>query len=100
MNTGAVITPDAGKFLGTPNYAEAYTTEEALPVYLGEGEIMMATLAIDAIVGKIYVADKYQLTYTFTPNWQQQPMSLGTPAILPLPQYLLLANSLLSKLVL
>ena len=68
MNAGAVITPDAGKFLGTPNYAEAYTTEEALPVYLGEGEIMMATLAIDAIIGKIYVADKYQLTYTFTPE--------------------------------
>ncbi|MFA6627638.1 MAG: N-acetylmuramoyl-L-alanine amidase, partial [Bacilli bacterium] len=68
MNAGVVVTPDAAKFSGAPDYAGAYTTEAEVPVYLGEGELMMNTLVIDAIVGHVYVADKYQLTYTFTPE--------------------------------
>ncbi|MDD4212838.1 MAG: Ig-like domain-containing protein, partial [Bacilli bacterium] len=86
MEAGIVITPNAAKFSGLPNYAEAYTEESALPVYLGEGEMMMTSLTIDPIVGKVYIDDKYQLTYSFTPEeataidvtWDSSDITIAT----------------------
>lgn len=86
MNGGVVITPEASKFVGTPNFANAYTSEEQVPIYLGEGELIMATLAIDPLSGKLYTGDKEQLTYSFTPEeatatdvtWKSSDITVAT----------------------
>ena len=86
MSEGLVITPSADKFVGSPNYANAYTSEEQVPVYLGEGEIIMNTLQINALPGKLYINDTVQLTYSFTPEgatattvtWKSSDITIAT----------------------
>lgn len=68
MNNGAKITPDAAKFVGGPDYTTNYNDISEVPVYAGEGEIVVTNIEITPITGPFYLGDKYQLEIIYAPS--------------------------------
>lgn len=86
LNNGEVITPEDTKFGGAPEYTTNYKSESEVPVYAGEGEIVVTKLEITPIDMIHYVGDLHSLELVYSPTnattkevtWSSSNQALAT----------------------